>query len=213
MKNRNILFSILLMITGSSFAQETDLWDRREDFTIGGKIGLNFSNVWDEEGQDFRADGKFGLAGELFLAIPLGKYIGIQPEVMLSQKGFRADGTLLGTAYSYTKTSSFIDVPIQFQLKPLPFLSVLAGPQVSFLVHEKNVYTFGTNSTEQEQEFENDNIRKNILGFVVGADVNIYHVVVSARAGWDFQTNKGDGTSTTPRYRNQYLQFTVGFKL
>ncbi len=121
MKNSSILFFVIVMITGSSFAQDEELWDRRDEFTIGGKIGMNFSNVWDEEGQDFRADGKFGLAGGLFLAIPLGKYIGIQPEVMLSQKGFRADGTLLGTPYSYTKTSSFIDVPIQFQLKPLPF--------------------------------------------------------------------------------------------
>jgi len=80
-------------------------------------------------------------------------------------------------------------------------------------MHKKDVYTFGTNSTAQEQEFNNDNIRKNTLGFVAGADFIFSHVVVSGRMGWDFQTNNGDGTNITPRYKNRWLQLTVGFKI
>lgn len=98
-------------------------------------------------------------------------------------------------------------------MKPAEFITILAGPQLSFLMKQKDVYTFGSNSSEQEQEFNNDNVRKNILGFVVGIDVIVYSVVVSARGAWDFQTNNGDGTNSTPRYKNQWIQLTVGFKI
>lgn len=207
-----ILFTIIgLGITVT--AQESYEFDRREKLTFGARVGLNLSNVWDSEGQDFDADAKLGFAGGVFAGIPIGKYIGVQPELIFSQKGFQASGILLGTAYSYEKTTSWIDVPLQFQMKPLPFLTILAGPQFSFRVSERNVYTYGNNSSAQQEEFENDNIRKNIFGISTGFDVNIYHVVVSGRACWDLQSNKGDGTSTTPRYRNQFVQLTIGFKI
>jgi hypothetical protein len=194
-------------------AQESDEYDRREKFTVGARIGANLSNVWDSEGEEFDADAKLGFAGGVFAGIPIGRYIGIQPEIIFSQKGFQASGILLGTNYSYKKTTSWIDIPLQFQIKPMAFLTVLVGPQFSFQVSERNDYTYGNNSAAQEEEFENDNIRKNILGISTGFDINIYHVVVSGRACWDLQNNKGDGTSTTPRYRNQFVQLTIGFKI
>ena len=194
----------------SALAQELDT---RESFTGGVRAGLNYSNVWDEEGQDFTADPKAGFAGGVFVGIPIGKFLGVQPELLISQKGFRASGTLFGNTYSYTKTTTFLDVPLQVQLKPSPFVTILAGPQFSFLLVENNRYTFNGDTSEQEEEFENDNIRRNILGFVAGVDFNMSHFVVSGRACWDLQSNKGDGSSSTPRYRNQWVQMTIGFKI
>lgn len=193
-------------------AQDADT-DPRGLFGFGMKAGMNVSNVWDEQGQDFAADPKAGFAGGLFFAIPAGKFLGVQPELLFSQKGFKGSGTLSGSSYSVKRTTSYLDIPLQVQIKPAAFLSIVAGPQYSYLLHERNVYTYGSNSTAQEQEFNNDNIRKNILGFVAGTDITVSHVVVSARAGWDFQTNHGDGSSSTPRYKNRWVQFTLGFKI
>lgn len=187
--------------------------DDGEKLRIGVRAGLNYSNVWDEEGQDFVADSKAGFVGGGFLGIPIGKFLGIQPEVLYSQKGFMGSGSLAGGTYSYTKTTTFLDVPLQVQFKPIRFVTILAGPQFSFLMRENITYTFNGNSDEQEQEFQNDNIRKNILGFVGGVDVNLFQFVVSGRVCWDLQNNKGDGTSSTPRYRNQWVQLTLGFRL
>ena len=39
------------------------------------------------------------------------------------------------------------------------------------------------------------------------------NLVFSARYSLDFQSNNGDGTSTTPRYKNQVFGFSVGIKL
>jgi hypothetical protein len=58
----------------------------------------------------------------------------------------------------------------------------------------------------------NENIRKNMLGFVIGAEFYYQRAVYSSRLGWDLIANNGDGTSTTPRYKNQWIQFTLGFK-
>jgi hypothetical protein len=56
---------------------------------VGVKGGLNLSNVYDSRGQEFNADSKFGFAGGGFVSIPIGELIGIQPEILLSQKGFQ----------------------------------------------------------------------------------------------------------------------------
>ena len=202
-----------LLLSASTISAQTSDTDTRSKFVFGIKAGANYSNVWDEQGQDFRADAKLGFAGGIFFGIPFGTFLGFQPEALISQKGFQGSGTVAGSPYSMTRTTTYLDFPLQLQVKPAEFLTVLVGPQYSYLIREKNVYTFGTNSSAQEQEFENDNIRKNILGFVAGADINISHVVISPRMGWDFQTNHGDGSSSTPRYKNKWIQLTIGFKI
>jgi hypothetical protein len=208
-----LLLALAFFTFGTTLSAQNNDNDSRSQFGVGAKAGLNYSNVWDEQGEDFVADAKLGMVAGIFGIIPFGQSIGFQPEILISQKGFRGSGTLLGTPYSFTRTTTYIDVPLQLQIKPADFVTIVGGPQFSYLFNQKDVYTFGANSTEQQREFDNDNLRKNVLGGVVGADVNLSHLVISGRMGWDFQTNNGDGSSQTPRYKNQWLQFTFGYKL
>lgn len=210
--NKQLLGAILCLTIGTISAQDKAA-DKRDQLVFGIKAGMNVSNVWDEQGADFVADPKLGAVGGVFLAVPIGKYFGVQPEVLFSQKSFKGGGVLLGFPYSFTRTTSYLDVPILVQFKPIEYFTLLAGPQFSYLLNEKNVYTFGSNSSEQEQAFSNEDVRNNILGFVVGADVTVKAFVLSARAGWDFQNNNKNGVSTTPRYKNQFLQLTIGFRI
>lgn len=203
-------FAVALTINVSS-AQD-NVTDFREKAMFGVKIGTNYSNVYDSEGESFNADAKFGLAAGAFGVIPIGAYLGIQPEVLLSQKGFRATGSVLTGYYSMTRTTSYIDVPVLIAFKPSEFFTLVAGPQYSYLVHQKDVFDNGTTTLESEQEFENDNIRKNVLCFTGGADITMKHIVLGARAGWDLQRNNGDGTSSTPRYKNVWYQGTIGYR-
>lgn len=207
--NKYILSTVFLLTISSVFAQYDD---RRDSIEMGIKAGVNVSNVWDSEGEEFTADSKAGYAIGAFVGIPIGHFLGIQPEVLISQKGFKGSGTLLGFPYSTTRTTTYLDIPLQVQIKPIEVLTIVAGPQFSYLLKQKDSYTFGGVTTEQEEEFNNENARDNILGFVVGADLFISHLVLSGRLGWDFQDNHGDGTSSTPRYKNRWMQFTVGYK-
>ena len=180
---------------------------------IGLKGGTNYSNEYDSKGGTFTSEAKFGLAGGIFITIPLGNIIGVQPEILFSQKGFKATGSVLGSPYSLTRTTNYIDVPLMLQIKPLEFFTIVLGPQYSYLLKQNDKFSSAVLTTEQSKEFNNDNVRKNILGFVGGVDINLKSMVVGLRIGRDFQNNNGDGTSTTPRYKNAWLQGTLGFRL
>ncbi|MFN8713204.1 MAG: porin family protein [Bacteroidota bacterium] len=160
---KKLFFSFLplFLLSQQGITQNTDI-DPRERLTFGVKAGINYSNVWDKQGQEFQADPIVGFAGGVFVLIPVGMFAGIQPEFLISQKGFQGSGTLLGSQYSFSRVTTFIDIPVLFEIKPAPFLFIVLGPQYSFLLTEKNEYTFGANSTVQQQEFDNDNVRNHI---------------------------------------------------
>jgi hypothetical protein len=213
MKKVLIILTVIAISVSVSFAQDSSNdTDNREKFQFGLKAGLNYSNVYDAKGDEFTADAKFGFVGGILVAIPIGKYLGIQPEVLLSQKGFKGKGMILGSQYRFNRTSTYLDIPLQFAFKPIEFLTILAGPQFSYLLNQRDVVTSSVTSYDQEQEFKQDNIRKNIFGVVAGLDINFRHITLGTRVSWDFQTNAGDGTSSTPRYKNVVFQGTVGYK-
>lgn len=220
MKKVILLLSSVCAFAGSVCGQDIKVMavkdkapDTRDMFLIGAKGGFNYSNVYNTEGKDFVADSKFGAAFGGFISIPIVTLISIQPEILFSQKGFHANGSILGSTYEFTRTTTYIDVPLLFALKPSRFLTLLAGPQYSYLTKQRDVFANATTSIAQEKEFQNDNLRKNMFCLVTGVDVNIDHAVLSARGGWDVQNNNGNGTVTTPRYKNMWLQCTIGYRL
>jgi hypothetical protein len=210
MKKVILMIALVTISVTNSNAQSTD---KRDALSFGIKAGTNYSNVYDEQGNDFVADSKFGFAAGAFVAIPLGKFIGIQLEVLYSQKGFKSTGTYFGSTYSMTRTTEFIDVPVLLAVKPITQLTLLFGPQFSYLMKQKDEFTGGTISSTQQQDFDNNDITKNIMGLTGGADVNLSdNLVLGLRAGWDIKTNEGDGNSSTPRYKNMWYQATVGYR-
>lgn len=211
MKKLILIIAAVTLMGNICSAQESQT-DSRMKPVFGVKIGANYSNVYDTKGDEFSANAKFGLATGAFAAIPVGKYFGIQPELLFSQKGFKATGNILGSPYDFTRTTSYIDVPLLFAVKPSQLLTFLAGPQYSYMIKQNDVFNSASMSVQQEQEFNNDNIRKNTLSVTGGIDFNMDKIVIGTRAGWDLQENIGDGTSTTPRYKNVWYQATLGYK-
>lgn len=210
MKKVILMLAFVTISVTNGNAQSTI--DNRETLSFGLKLGTNYSNVYDSDNEDFVADSKFGFAAGAFVAIPFGKFIGIQPEVLYSQKGFKSTGTYFGSTYEMTRTTDFIDVPLLFAVKPIEQVTVLFGPQFSYLLKQKDEFTGGTISSTQQQEFDNDDITKNIMGLTGGVDINVDKLVFGLRTGWDIKTNEGDGNSSTPRYKNMWYQATVGYK-
>lgn len=211
-KNIALVAFVSLSVANYSNAQIND--DQDDDLPrFGLKAGLNYSNVYDERGEDFVADGRVGYAVGAFVTIPIGTILAFQPELMLSQRGFKATGSFFGNPYEINRVTTHLDVPLLFAFRPAPFLSIVAGPQYSYLLKQKDSYTGSTVDFSVENEFENDNIRRNTLSFLGGLDINLGSVVVGTRVGFDLHENQGDGTSTTPRYKNMWVQGTVGFRL
>lgn len=205
------MVAITFMIN-MSFAQEEEVLDLRENFTFGIKGGLNISNIYDSNEEDLDAESKVGFAAGIFLGIPLGQAIGIQPEVLYSQRGFKATGDNLLGDYEFTRTTNYLDVPVFLAIKPSPMLTLLAGPQFSFLLDGK--YDFENNiiSGGIEEDYENENARENTTCITGGFDINLDNLVLGGRVGWDLKENNEDGSSDTPRYKNVWFQATLGFR-
>lgn len=209
MKNKwqlSLLVISFILYSFSVFATDPGI-------TIGAKAGGNLSNIYDSKSEGFQADPKLGLALGAFITIPVGNFLGIQPELLFSQRGLRGSGSILLSPYSFTRTTNHIDVPILLAIKPIPVLTLLVGPQYSYLISQSYKFNNEFLNIDQQEEFKNENIRKNTFCITGGFDINLNHFVFSARAGWDLMDNNGDGTSTTPRYKNTWTQATIGFKL
>ncbi len=215
MKTKTI-FGILIMVLAmhKSVAQGTinEEHDRRGKFLFGIKAGINLSNIYDTEGEDLNTKHKIGLAAGAFASIPLGKLFGVQPEVLFSQKGYQGNGTALGSSYQYSRTSSFLDVPVYLSFKPFTKVTFLAGPQLSFLLRQTDSFRSSSVSIQQQQTFYNQDVRKNLFCLIGGLDLNFNHLVVGGRLGFDVQSNNGDGTYSEPRYKNAWFQATVGYR-
>lgn len=216
MKNLLVAITSIVITATASFAQETveltNRTDYRERLLFGFKAGANYANIYNVKGASFNADARWGFATGAFIAIPIGKLMGVQPEILFSQKGFQGNSSTLIGDYKFSRTTSYIDVPLLFALKPSEFVSIVAGPQYSYLLSQKDVYTYGNTSIANETEFSNSNLRKNTLCFTGGLDFTMKHLVVGLRVGWDLQKNNGDGTTTTMKYKNTWYQGTIGYR-
>ncbi len=217
---------IALVTAGMMVFQITSLWaqeapesshtsiaDSRNKFHAGLKAGLNSSRVYNTVGEDFLNDSKFGVTAGVFAAFPINKYWGFQPEIQFNQKGYSASGTTEEGSYSYTRNTGHVDVPLQLQVKPFRFMSIVAGPQFSFLVARQEIIHQGKITTVQEDEIHNSDLRKNTLGITGGLDIYyLKRFIISGRAGWDLQDNIGEGTALSPRYKNAWIQSTIGLR-
>ncbi len=211
MKSLIALAMAVVTLSATSLAQSNSE-DSRDRLLLGLKGGVNYANVYDTQGEKFEASPKYGFVGGAFMSIPIGTYLGLQPEFLYSKKGFHATGQIMDNTYYLTRTLNYIDVPVFITLKPVTAITFMAGPQFSYLVKQRDRFTDANTTVQQEQEFSNPNLRRNTLCFVGGVDFNLNEKVLGVRAGWDVQHNNGDGTSTIPRYKNVWLQATFGFR-
>lgn len=209
---KNFIITIMTIFISIATISKAEENDNRDKLQLGFKFGVNYSNVYDTKGDNFDAESQLGLAFGGFVSVPIGSYFAIQPELLFSQKGYKATGKLLGLSYEFTHTSNWIDIPILFAFKPSPNIVLLAGPQYSYLL--KKNYDFNNSAIPNiEQEFNDQNIRQNTLCFIGGMDFLIDNFLIGARVGWDLFNNNGDGTETRPRYKNVWVQAALGYRI
>src|SRR4051812_11913537 len=104
MKMKNLMIaSLIVCLTALEARAQDNPTDFRELMTGGIKAGANYSNVYDAQGDAFQANPKAGFAIGGFLSIPLGRYFGVQPELLYSQRGMQASGKLFGSTYNLSR--------------------------------------------------------------------------------------------------------------
>jgi hypothetical protein len=220
MKTISLLCLIFFCLSCSTWAHEMKDPDgllnssqARKKLVFGLKAGLNSSTIFNQNNTTYIASARIGGMIGALLCLPLGPLLGIQPEIHVSQKGFIAAGEMSNQPYTVKRSTTHLDLPLLLQIKPFNFLSIVGGPQYSCLLKQRDDYSSAGSYEEISQTFSTTNSRQNLLGIVTGADLNLWHLVLSVRTGWDLTANQGDGQSSTPRYKNLWLQASIGYRI
>lgn len=208
MKKAVSLICVLIFLLNKSSAQQQE-----NPLVFGFKVGTNYSDAYEQRGVSFNTTGKLGIVAGGFLTISMGDYFALQPEILFAQKGFKATGSLSGNTYDVTRTKNYIDLPLLIALKPTPFVTVLGGPQYSYLLKQNDAFKSNTLNAEQQGQFTDNNVRRNIFAIVGGVDIVLQQFVIGARLGWDVKNNNLNQTVSTPQYKNAWAQATLGFKI
>lgn len=158
-----------LAVTASSlaFAQQTPS-SSSNPVTFGVKGGMNVSSLSKDEGLDDQKS-KIGFNAGVFANIPVAESFSVQPEVLYSQYGAKADYTLLGTKYSSSTKLDYIAVPVMFQYNLIPNLYLEAGPEFGFLVSAKNKIKNENNGDSSTSDNYKDDLKTFNFGIGIGA--------------------------------------------
>jgi hypothetical protein len=203
MMKKLLVLAISVLLAGAAEAQT---------FVIKG--GVNISKIIKTNDRNFDTAFKPGLNAGVFVDIPVVKGLAFSPELMFSQKGYKTTGTsLLGVANEYSVTTNFIEIPILAKISAADKFSIYVGPQVSFLASTKEKFTRGDSSYQNTIRNENENLKKSLVGGVLGLGVGLTdQLSLQGRYAIDFQKNNENGSSETPIYKNQVIQTSLAYR-
>jgi hypothetical protein len=228
MKKILFLFAIGLLVAGSVSAQRVYDGPRRghrrvvrreppeqerrqyDDFyrpKVGIAGGFNISNTVDAYNASFSTTAMSGAHVGLTFELPLIYPLSFAPEVLFSQKGYKAE-TVDGT---FRQKTNYIDIPLLAKFRVTREFNIVAGPQLTFLTSTRNTYDNGFNTVYVDR-YNNRGDRSYVAGVVgVGFDINP-NVELRGRYAIDLGQNNGDLNSNLPNFRNQVFQIGIGFK-
>ena len=131
----------LIVFTGAFLFALTSVSAQSDSKTIqlGAKGGVNFSKLTGDDFDD--VDSRTSFNAGLIAEIPLSERISFQPEVFYSGQGFdildRDQDNVFDTDQNVEYQLDYIQVPLLLKVYLVEGLSVEAGPQFGFKIHEE----------------------------------------------------------------------------
>jgi len=194
MKSKSIVLSLLLV----GFAV---MHSQAQGIHLGVKAGANIFKV---DGQGYDQGFHFGYNVGAFANINFTSSWGIQPEVLFNQTNYRT-GTQFSSIYpdginDVKGKLNYLSIPLLLSYKPIPLLSLQAGPQFGILL----------NQDKHLVESGKDAFKKGDLSLVGGAQLNIANIIVGGRYVIGL-TDINDVTNDQ-KWKNQGFQVYAGFR-
>lgn len=135
---RQFLFVLLILIGFHSYSQI--------DIRFGGKIGGNFAGLH-SNGSTAITDG-FGINIGGIVELGISESFSIQPELLYSQKTGKIN---IDNGSNTLKTDrDYIEIPANGKIDFFKGLSVEFGPQIGFLINDKNEITNNSNNETED---------------------------------------------------------------
>lgn len=180
---------------------------------FGIKAGMNVSSLSTEEGLDDQKS-KIGFNAGVFMNAPLAENFSIQPELLYSQYGDKANATIAGNEYSYSRKLDYVTLPVMFQYNATPSFYLEAGPEFGLLVSAKNKVK---NETSGQTVSESDNYKDDLNGFNFGLGLGAGYyftpnVGLTARYVAGFTDIYKDGQNSGDAVKNNVFQVGLAYK-
>lgn len=182
---------------------------------VGIKGGLNLSNLNIDgvDDENMRLGYHFGA----FVNLPISDGFAIQPEVLYSTKGTRAnynqDLGIFGQFNAETKFKlDYIDVPLLAVFRVGDNFEIHAGPYIGFLMSSKWEVT---GDVEVENDLDKDNFKSMDYGLVGGIALNFSALQVGARYNYGLQKIQDSSTADLllGDARNSYFQVFAAIRI
>lgn len=212
---KTIVYATAILLSAGTAFSQLGADDSRDELFFGVKAGINVSNLYNENSANFQGDAKTAFAGGVFFQLPINRFIGIQPELLVSMKGYQATDNSGSTISTFKRSLSYIDVPVMLQIKPVRFFTLLIGPELSFLANttDSHITTSGASTTTSSTTYQPTNLRKVNAGVLAGFDLNLgRHLVIAPRVGWDLLSNNPNNGPNNPSLKNFWFQACVGLR-
>jgi hypothetical protein len=194
MKRNAFVLSTLLVVAGFQ--------SQAQGFHFGVKAGANLFKV---DGESFSQEFQFGYMAGAFMQINVNNKWGLQPELNFNQTNYRTGdnfSAVVPDGVNGVKGKlDWLTVPVLLSYRPIPFLSLLAGPQFGILV----------NQDEHLIDNAGDAFKKGDFSLVGGAQLNLGPVLAGARYVVGL-TNLNDVTSQST-WKNEGWQVYAGFRI
>jgi hypothetical protein len=194
MKRNALVLSFLLVLAG--------LHSQAQGFHFGIKAGANLFKV---DGESFSQEFQFGYMAGAFAQINVSSKWGLQPELNFNQTNYRTGSnfaSVVPDGVSDVKGKlNWLTIPLLVSYRPIPFLSLLAGPQYGILL----------NQDEHLINNAGDAFKKGDFSLVGGAQLNLGPVLAGARYVVGL-TNLNDVTNQTT-WKNEGWQLYAGFRI
>lgn len=194
MKRNAFVLSVVLM--------SAMLHTQAQGFHFGIKAGANLFKV---AGQSFSQQFKFGYNVGVFSELNFTSNWGIQPELLFNQTNYRT-GTQFSSIYpdgvnDVQGKLSYLTIPVLLSFRPIPLLSLQAGPQFGILV----------NQDQHLVDNGKDAFKKGDFSLVGGAQLNLASIKVGAR--YVVGLNNINDLQNQTSWKNQGWQVYAGFRL
>ena len=180
----------------------TVLHTQAQGFHFGIKAGANLFKM---DGESFDQEFKFGYNVGAFTQINVSSKWGLQPELLFNQTNYRT-GTEFSNVYSggvsnYQGKLNYLSIPVLLSFRPIPLLSILAGPQFGILLNRDEHLTDNAAQAFKTGDFS----------LVGGAQLNLASIMVGAR--YVVGLNNINDLSDQNSWKNEGWQLYAGFRI
>ncbi|HTI09671.1 MAG TPA: porin family protein [Puia sp.] len=203
-KSLIVLTIVLLTLTTANSYAQTTTW---KNWQFGLKAG---ANVFKLTGRSFDNKTHIGFNGGAYGEYKISNQWGIQPELeynLVQSKTGDQFGQIYPGGISSDIQLNYVTVPVFLTFKPVPELSIMAGPQYGFLVAQTSGL-FGSNTN---YNYPKNAFSKSDFSIAFGAQLNLGKVKIGMRYVAGILNINGINDSDT--WKVQGLQAYLGYRI